>query len=83
VFALFVMWFVHGALSSGNGLGLIPDLPGLTSVFKIIAKAGAWPFAFVVGLAELLVVLIMSLFGAVVGSRIRAGKGYGLIPARR
>lgn len=83
VFALFVMWFVHGALVSGNGLGMIPSVPGFDSILKALMKAGAWPFAMFIGIFELLVVLIMSLFGAVVGSRIKAGKGYGLIPARR
>ena len=83
VFALFVMWFVHGALASGDSIGLIPSVPGFDGILKAMMKVGAWPFAFMVGIFELLVVLIMSLFGAVVGSRIRAGKGYGLIPARR
>jgi hypothetical protein len=83
VFALFVMWFVHGALASGDGIGLIPDVPGFDGILKAMMKVGAWPFAFIVGLFELLVVVLMSLFGAIVGSRIRAGKGYGLIPARR
>ncbi len=83
VFALFVMWFVHGALTSGDGLGMIPSVPGFDGILKAIMKVGAWPFGMFIGIFEFLVVVLMSLFGAIVGSRIRAGKGYGLIPARR
>ena len=83
VVALFVMWFVHGALTSGDGLGMIPSVPGFDGILKAIMKVGAWPFGMFIGIFEFLVVVLMSLFGAIVGSRIRAGKGYGLIPARR
>ena len=83
VFALFVAWFVHGALASGDNIGLIPSVPGFDGIIKAMAKIGAWPFGLFIGFFEMLVVILMSLFGAIVGSRVRAGKGYGLIPARR
>jgi hypothetical protein len=82
-FAVFTIYFVHSALASGDSLGMIPSFPGFDNIVKIVIKAGAMPFAIMMGFFMFLVVSITGLAGAVIGSRIRAGKGYGLIPARR
>lgn len=82
VFALFLIWFVKSGLESGN-IGLIPSGGPFDSILKMVAKAGATPFAVFVAMFEFLVVVLTSLVGAIVGSRIAAGKGYGLIPARK
>ncbi len=82
-FGAFTIWFVHHALASGDALGMIPSAPGLDSIMKIIVKAGATPLAIMMGVFMFLVMSLTGLAGAVIGSRIRAGKGYGLIPARR
>lgn len=60
------------AAAEGAGLTVTGDTGGLAS---LIGSFG--------GVFVLLLMVIGSLSGAIIGSRLRAGKGYGLIPARK
>lgn len=59
-------------VAEGAGLSVTGATGGLAS---IIGTMG--------GVFVVLLMVIGSLSGAVIGSRLRAGKGYGLIPARK
>jgi hypothetical protein len=60
------------AAASSAGLSVTGDTGGLAS---LIGSFG--------GVFVLLLMVIGSLSGAVIGARLRGGKGYGLIPARK
>jgi hypothetical protein len=83
VFMLFITWFVKHAMSTGDSFGLIPSIPPFDNIIKIMMKAGATPVALMFGIFMFLFMSLAALAGAFIGSRLRAGKGYGLIPARR
>jgi hypothetical protein len=83
VFAVFTIWFVKGALASNEKIGMIPTAPPFDAIIRALFKAGATPVAIMFGVFMFLFMSFAGLAGAFVGSRLRAGKGYGLIPARR
>jgi hypothetical protein len=60
------------AAASGAGLSVTGDTGALAS---LIGSLG--------GVFVLILVALGGVVGAVIGSRLRAGKGYGIIPARR